>query len=333
MSAGAQIVLPGLFDLPLDELDPAFVSDELPSLNRILGLATPRENSDFSIDAIVQRALQLETASCGLPVAQAFADADETEPARLVLAEAVHLRADMHDAVVVPISKTAEELSDISIIINDLNDVFKADYDLSAVAEGTFLLRLNDFDAPTHYPQVLSVLGKPVNPFIEQSRQVLPWYRLLNEMQMFMHQHPLNAERILKGRLPINSLWFWGAGDRPAIESRLRWFCDDALLGRFAGSLGLRVDPISSLGAEDDLEEALVVDLRLLQWLKQGLDGRLERILLEIDRDLLAPVISRFDGARLKLKLRAGYAYDFEMGPASKLKFWRRPGSLDAWKQ
>jgi len=333
MSAGVQIILPGLFDLPLHELDTGFVSDKLPALNRILGLARVSDNRDYSIDAIIQRALALESTAPGLAMAQAFAGADESEPARLILAEAVHLRAGLHDAVVVPIPKTADVIQDIHKIINDLKELFKVDCDSTAIADGVFLLRLKGFDAPTHYPQVLSVLGKTVNPYIEQSRQILPWYRLLNEIQMFMHQHPVNAERMRQGRLPINSLWFWGAGERPAIASKPNWFCDDALLNRFAASLELPVESCSSVSSCDDFSDALIIDLRLLQWLKAGLDMSLDEILLDIDRNLLAPVLRGFSESRLTLRLRAGYRHDFELRPGAKLKFWRRPGSLAAWNR
>ncbi|MCP4769546.1 MAG: hypothetical protein GY875_25225 [Gammaproteobacteria bacterium] len=327
-----QIILPGLFDLPLHELETGFISNELPGLNRILGRATLRDNQAYNIDAIIQSALAQESSSPGLAMAQAFAGAEEAEPTRLMLGEAVHLRADLHDAVVIPIPKTKGNIRDINLIINDLNDLFKVDYDSAVIVDGVFLLRLKGFDAPTHYPQVLSVLGKAVNPYIEQSRQVLPWYRLLNEMQMFMHQHPVNAERMLQGRLPINSLWCWGAGERPAIDTRPRWFCDDELLNRFAASLGLPVESCSSVGACDDFSDALIVDLRLLQWLKAGLDMSLDEILLDIERNLLVPVLRNFRESRLTLRLRAGYRHDFELRPSAKMKFWRRPGSLDSWQ-
>ena len=332
MGACVQIVLPGLFDLPLHELETGFVSNELPALNRILGLATLRDNQAYNIDAIIQRALALDSSSPGLAMAQAFAGADEVEPTRLILAEAVHLRADLHDAVVIPISKTENNSQDISFIINDLREVFKVDYDINVIDDGVFLLRFKGFEAPTHYPQVLSVLGKAVNPYIEQSRRVLPWYRLLNEIQMFMHQHPVNAERMRQGRLPINSLWFWGAGERPAIAASPRWFCDDALLNRFAASLGLAIESCSRVSASEDLSDALIIDLRLLQWLKAGLDMSLDEILLDIERNLLAPVLRKFNQSRLTLGLRAGYRHDLELRPSAKMKFWRRPGSLDAWQ-
>lgn len=41
------------------------------------------------------------------------------------------------------------------------------------------------------------------------------WRSLLNEAQIILHNHPLNAERLRKGLLPVNSLYFWGGGVLP----------------------------------------------------------------------------------------------------------------------
>lgn len=38
---------------------------------------------------------------------------------------------------------------------------------------------------------------------------------LLGEIQTTLHQHPVNAERLARGRLPVNSLWIWGGGHVP----------------------------------------------------------------------------------------------------------------------
>ena len=41
------------------------------------------------------------------------------------------------------------------------------------------------------------------------------WRRLFNEAQVVLHNHPVNAGRVQRGALPVNSLWFWGAGKLP----------------------------------------------------------------------------------------------------------------------
>ena len=79
---------------------------------------------------------------------------------------------------------------------NDLKELFKVDFDIKTVSEGIFLLQLQDIQAPAHYPHVLSVLGKAANPYFEQTRESLPWYRLVNELQMFLHQHRIQNQPI-----------------------------------------------------------------------------------------------------------------------------------------
>lgn len=333
-----QLILPGLFDLPLDELETGFVTAELPALNRILGLSTVRENSDYTIDAMLSRALSLKSqngtslnSTAGLAMAQAYAP--DQDPARLLLVEAIHLQADMHNAIAVPIPQDQKNQQDISIIINDMCDLFKVDCDITEIADGCYLLRLKEFDAPLHYLHPLSVLGKSINPFVEQSRQVLAWYRLINEFQMFMHQHPQNEQRQQQGRLSINSLWAWGAGAAPTPGLRPAWYCDDPQLNQFAASLGLTVEPCSKLANCSVLDDAVVVDLRFLQLLKSGLDRKLDELLLEIERELLAPLLARLAQGPQTLWLRAGFRVDFEMKPSARYKFWRRPGSLTDWRQ
>ena len=57
MTSGVHILLPGLFDLPLEELDAEFINRKLPCLNRILGRASTRENSDYSLDDLIANAI------------------------------------------------------------------------------------------------------------------------------------------------------------------------------------------------------------------------------------------------------------------------------------
>ena len=104
MPEQVDIVLPGLFDLPLGELDPVLVTKRLASLNHILRLAAPRPNRAYSIDAILRRVTGLgEDPGRSLPLAQACAGKDRGRADRLLLAQAVHLRADMQSAIVMPI--------------------------------------------------------------------------------------------------------------------------------------------------------------------------------------------------------------------------------------
>lgn len=335
MPGKIQLVLPGLFDLPLSELKPEMLVDGLPALNRILRFATPRPNPAFSIDAILRRVLAMETPpgqSASLPLAQSFAPSAQHQPRRLLLFQAVHLRPDLHSAIIVPIQNNQENLHDVNIIINDLRELFNVNCDITDIGAGLFLIALKEFDAPYHYPHILSVLGKAANPYVEQSRRSLGWYKLLNEMQMFLHQHQVNQNREQRGLLPANSLWFWGGGNRPdKFDQRIVWYCDDSVLNRFAANLDLRIARLDNLTKLVSTTEAAVIDLRLLEQLKTGAAKQLAPLLLDIENRLLQPLLRMIERDRTSLCLRAGFESDLELGAGAMLKFWRRPRNLASW--
>jgi hypothetical protein len=332
MPAKVQVVLPGLFDLPLEELEPGLLANDLPNLNRLLRLATPQSTRSYSIDEILKTALGFD-GQAGLPLAQAFAPAEDHQvPGHLLLSQAIHLQAGLHSAVIVPVQNNQNNLQDIDIIIKDLNDIFNVDCNITALTEGLYLMHLKEFAAPTHYPHILSVLGKTANPYIEQSRQILPWYQLLNEIQMFMHQHEVNAERISRGLLPINSLWCWGAGAIPqGFKAKLAWYCDDPVLNQFARSLGLNPESCANINRADDSGDAVLTDLRLIEFLKTGIAAELDQLLIDIDRNLLKPLLAAAAKGRSDLTLRAGYEFDFELKPTARMKFWRPHKDLSSW--
>lgn len=318
MSNQLQIVLPGLFDLPLDELPAGFVERSLPRLNRLLRFASPRINRAHTVDAILGKALGLPTqASPGLPLARGFSGDDKRAH---LLARAVHLRPDLSSAMIFPIETSAQDLADSRGLVADLGDLFAQDLDIAEIGEGLFLMRLESCRAPDHYPHILSVLGKSAKPYIEQSRENLEWYRLLNELQMFLHQHEINRQRLARGALPINSLWCWGGGEPRALTRSFDWYCDDAVLNRFAECLGLQPANLDALGPADRQKDGLIVDLRLLEATKSGRGVALDSLLREIEAQIFEVVLGKWRGP---VWLRAGFEVDFRLGPHDQRKFWR----------
>lgn len=55
-----------------------------------------------------------------------------------------------------------------------------------------------------------------------------PWRRLLNELQMTWHEHPVNEARSARGQAPINGVWLYGGGFgwQPAVPPKTTW-CDE----------------------------------------------------------------------------------------------------------
>lgn len=67
-----------------------------------------------------------------------------------------------------------------------------------------------DFAAPEQ------VLGEDLYQHLPQGAEGRRWRVLLNEVQVLLHQHPLNTTRQARGLAPVNSVWLWGAGRLPA---------------------------------------------------------------------------------------------------------------------
>ncbi len=329
MAPWAQIIVPGLFDLPAGELDSEFLRGALPVLNQLLRFGTAQPNRHFTLDALIGDALFAQPPTgTNLPLAGLCREDPRTDDSHALLLEAVHLHADLNAALLLPIAKDQRNLQDINIIINDLSELFKVDCDITEIADGTYSMILRDFPAPTNYPHPLSVLGKAANPYIEQSRANLPWYRLLNEMQMFLHQHARNAERARDGLMTINSLWCWGGGSVDSEARTATWFCDDPLLRRLPQQLGLETQPLAAFAADSDTRERVYVDLGLLEALKGRRDLVLKDWLLEFDRSILAPAVEGLRRQGGSLTLRAAGADDYRLGARDRFRFWRAERAL-----
>lgn len=84
-------------------------------------------------------------------------------------------------------------------------------------------------------------LGEDLSQHLPQGVEGRRWRVLLNEIQVLLHQHPLNAERRTRGLAPVNSLWLWGGGNLPDhLKSNLHGvISDDLLLRALAARAGV----------------------------------------------------------------------------------------------
>jgi hypothetical protein len=74
-------------------------------------------------------------------------------------------------------------------------------------------------------------LGEDLSQHLPAGAQGRRWRLLLNDIQVLLHQHPLNAQRRANGLAPVNSLWLWGGGSLPdALPSDLEGVISDDLL-------------------------------------------------------------------------------------------------------
>lgn len=183
----------------------------------------------------------------------------------------------------------------------------------------------------THPPA--AVAGRTLSPFLPQGEDAREWRRLINEAQVLLHNHPVNAAREAAGRPTANSLWPWGAGVLPdaAGTPAPRLHSDQPLalgLAKLAGvpaaalpqGCGAAVPP--GLTFLDTLAEAA-----------QRLDAAAWRAgLLELEARWFAPLLAALKARRVRgLRLTVlgdEAAVDVVLGPGDPWRFWRRPLAL-----
>ncbi|MDK2797028.1 MAG: hypothetical protein PWQ19_578 [Tepidiphilus sp.] len=60
--------------------------------------------------------------------------------------------------------------------------------------------------------------GRSLDALLPQGEDARRWRRLMNELQIWLHAHPINAERRRRGWPTVDSLWLWG-NERPAANA------------------------------------------------------------------------------------------------------------------
>lgn len=161
-------------------------------------------------------------------------DSGELPPRELLRADPVYLVADrdvlrlLHHA---DLPVTAEEAQ---ALVAALNSHFATDgLHFAAPHPQRWYLTIPKHLMPrTHPPE--AALGLGIDAYLPWGDHATLWHRHLNEIQMLLHSHPVNAAREQRGQPVINSVWLWGGGSVPAPAQRSWaqvWSDDPVTLG------------------------------------------------------------------------------------------------------
>ena len=251
------------------------------------------------LDTTLCHCFGLDAAQQALPLAPLtyLSDTGEAGPGYLLRADPVHLRADqsslrLFDSHTFPV--TQEEADALAAAVTQF--YAHLGWQLQAVRPQRWYLSLSTVPAITTRP-VMQVAGQDIDPCLPQGRDAADWHAILNEVQMLLHNHPVNIAREQRGEPAINSLWFWGGGELPlAVQTKfVRVASDHPLAMGLAQQAGIaRVDlpsesaelidfaaPGSSLLVTDALESP-------------SLYGEVERWqerLLQLEQDWFVPLL------------------------------------------
>src|SRR6267154_1675895 len=141
--------------------------------------------------------------------------------------------------------------------------------------------------------------GVAIDEKLPSGPDAMGFHALMNEVQMLLHEHPVNAEREARGEPALNSVWFWGAGGMVAAKDRpfSTVVGDDPLARGLALAAEIPVRPLpkdagSVLAALGDEGLALVV-------LDAPREAQLREGRAALERDWFGPLLAALKSGRI----------------------------------
>ncbi len=155
----------------------------------------------------------LEAASIGIDLK----DTDVTARANLVTLSDEENFADktMIDYSSDEIS-TAEAKELIEYLASELNDDV---YKLYAGISYRHCLVIDNGEIAGDLTPPHDITGKPIKEHLPKSELGKKYLKLMERSVELLKDHPVNVKRIKDGKRPATSLWFWGEGTKPALQS------------------------------------------------------------------------------------------------------------------
>ncbi len=253
-------------------------------------------------------------------------DGQPSDTGYWLCADPVHLRVDRDALVLVDSRGYKLAQTDADALVRTLNLHFDAaGLAFSAPTPHRWYARV------THAPDLETVplreaAGRNVDSLLPSGGEALVWHRTFNEIQMLLHDHPVNEAREARGEPPVNSVWLWGGGSLPAQVSG-EWICvwaNDALARGLARAAD--IDCADTPGS-------------FTSWLQEAKEGEHLVVLEDADLDRtesnwLAPALHALR-ARLLSKLSLSAAVGsavlrFDLTRSDLWKFWRRAPAVAA---
>jgi len=177
-------------------------------------------------------------------------------------------------------------------------------------------------------------LGGDIAPCAPRGAGARALRALGTEIEMWLHGHALNRERVARGRAPISQLWIWGGGGGSgAAETRpqplAHGFGRDLWLRglwRACGGClasGARGELASSVAARSDAAGAALVD-HLFECQLFG-EGSEFAGLGDFDARALAPALEALRVGRVQRLFVLCGDQAYRLARSDLWKFWRRP--------
>ncbi|SCY43678.1 phosphoglycerate mutase [Nitrosospira sp. Nsp13] len=348
MIQNLHLLVPSLF-WPDTSLPEIYRDLPLPGLENLLAKSLCTEDQPQEIEAWLCRAFGVSKQR-DWPVASITLEGDGAGSLKAgsdywIRADPVHLRIE-RDQILLADSRvfriSTEEADQLTRLLNRHFEENSQEMVFVPLRPDRWYLRLTAIPpAETHL--LSEVANKGLGELLPFGTNNTVWRGLFNEIQMLLHEHPLNQSREARGEPAINGTWFWGGGIMPQSMASpyTHVWSNDVLAASLAMTSGATQTGLP-LDAATWHQSAMpgnhLVVLDSLHGKSQYADAYGWReSLKELERNWFAPLWTmcrqgKFD--QLTLTDTGGRnTQNFALKRGDSRKFWRRAKPLSSYVQ
>ncbi len=322
------LIIPGLLLPPT-----AISTKDLPdckNLQRLLSRADSNQLQQGACSYLFSQFGYADHASPPYAALSYLADSGETR-SHVMRADPVHLSASREGMVLLDntmLRLQADEAKSLAAVIQPLLNEMSAELVVKHAARWYLLCEQLP---PISTWSLMQVVGRDISNKLPAGQEQTRWRQLFNEIQMLLHETPVNQARERRGHLPVNSLWFWGEGELTSSVSCAYDVCvsNDPVVQGLARQqqIPVQVMPQDANELLDQLKNyrnALIVDERARYFRAyEDAVGWLDYI-AGLEQDWIQPLQQALLGNHVKeLRLVTGN-YEFICHRRQLLRFWRR---------
>lgn len=121
------------------------------------------------------------------------------------------------DKTIIDHSSSEISTEDAAVLLKAVSDVLEKEYAGYKFYVGTSYRHLTIWENGTILPLTPphDILGKTIGEYLPEDKVL---HEMMEKSYDILVNHPINIERKKQGLNPANSIWFWGAGTRPALS-------------------------------------------------------------------------------------------------------------------
>ncbi len=272
--------------------------------------------------------------TCPVAAITAAHDGLDTKEGWWLRADPVYLQPDRTQAVLVASDALQLQDDECAALLATLNEHFAADgWRFFAPHPQRWYLKLAKPEVISTTP-LHEVMGQSVHEHLPQGDTQVEWHNRLNELQMLLHNHEVNAQRIEAGLMPVNSVWFWGEGELPNINAS-PWgkvYSDDEVVRALSQLIQVECAPLADFDTNALQGRNLVVmtdcyasvqNKDVFHWLD---------CLKSVQRQYLLPLL---DGLKCgdinSLNLLPVNGHGYQLNRKQLRRWWQRRRSLETF--